>query len=79
MLGEQSTRRADVNFKPIGNGTQDIANVLNKLYLQISANNKLDWLEGVVFADGLIQDRGYFDVRIAVSYTHLTLPTKRIV
>ena len=59
VLGEQSTRRADVNFKPIGNGTQDIANVLNKLYLQISANNKLDWLEGVVFADGLIQDRGY--------------------
>ena len=64
VLGEQSTRRADVNFKPTGNGTQDIANVLNKLYLQISANNKLDWLEGVVFADGLIQDRGYFDVRI---------------
>jgi len=64
VLGEQSTRRADVNFKPTGNGTQDIANVLNKLYLQISANNKLDWLEGTVFADGLIQDRGYFDVRI---------------
>mgnify|MGYP001271059090 FL=1 len=64
VLGEQSTRRADVNFKPTGNGTQEIANVLNKLYLQISANNKLDWLEGTVFADGLIQDRGYFDVRI---------------
>ena len=64
VLGEQSTRRADVNFKPTGNGTQEIADVLNKLYLQISANNKLDWLEGTVFADGLIQDRGYFDVRI---------------
>jgi len=64
VLGEQSTRRADVNFKPVGNGTQEIANVLNKLYLQIADNNKLDWLEGTVFADGLIQDRGYFDVRI---------------
>ena len=64
VLGEQSTRRADVNFKPVGNGTQEVANVLNKLYLQIADNNKLDWLEGTVFADGLIQDRGYFDVRI---------------
>ena len=64
VLGEQSTRRADVNFKPKGNGTQQIADVLNKLYLHISDTNKLDWLESQVFADGLIQDRGYFDVRI---------------
>jgi hypothetical protein len=64
VLGEQSTRRADVSFKPVGNGSQEVADVLNKLYLQISANNKLDWLEGQVFSDGLIQDRGYFDVRI---------------
>jgi len=64
VLGEQSTRRADVNFKPKGNGTQEIADVLNKLYLHVADTNKLDWLEGSVFADGLIQDRGYFDVRI---------------
>ena len=38
--------------------------MLTKLYLQISDNNKLHWLESQVFADGLIQDRGYFDVRI---------------
>ena len=64
VLGEQSTRRADVNFKPKGNGTQEIADVLNKLYLHVGDTNKLDWLESTVFADGLIQDRGYFDVRI---------------
>ena len=64
VLGEQSTRRADVNFKPKGNGTQDIADVLNQLYLHIADTNKLDWLESQVFSDGLIQDRGYFDVRI---------------
>ena len=64
VLGEQSTRRADVNFKPKGNGTQEVADVLNKLYLHIADTNKLDWLESTVFADGLIQDRGYFDVRI---------------
>tara|TARA_B000000565_G_scaffold20335_2_gene14156 strand:- start:14208 stop:16310 length:2103 start_codon:yes stop_codon:yes gene_type:complete len=64
VLGEQSTRRADVNFKPKGNGTQELADVLNKLYIHIADTNKLDWLESTVFADGLIQDRGYFDVRI---------------
>ena len=64
VLGEQSTRRADIKFKPKGNGTQEIADVLNTLYLHISDTNKLDWLESQVFADGLIQDRGYFDVRI---------------
>ena len=64
VLGEQSNRRADISFKPRGNGNQAIADVLTKLYLQISDNNKLHWLESQVFADGLIQDRGYFDVRI---------------
>jgi len=64
VLGEQRTRRADVHFKPKGGGTQQVADVLTKLYMQISDNNKLDWLESTVFADGLIQDRGYFDVRI---------------
>ena len=64
VLGEQSTRRADVQFKPRGTGNQEIADVLSRLYMQIGDNNKLEWLESQVFADGLIQDRGWFDVRI---------------
>ena len=64
VLGEQSTRRAEITFKPRGAGNQQIADVLTKLYLQISDNNKLHWLESQVFADGLIQDRGYSDVRV---------------
>ena len=32
--------------------------------MQISDNNKLDWVEAQVFSDGLIQDRGWFDVRV---------------
>jgi len=67
VLGEQSTRRADVQFKPRGNGNQEIADVLSKLYLQVGDNNKLDWLESQAFSDGLIQDRGWFDVRIDFS------------
>ncbi len=67
VLGEQSTRRADVQFKPRGSGVQEISEVLTKLYMQISDNNKLEWVESQVFADGLIQDRGWFDVRIDFS------------
>jgi len=67
VLGEQSTKKADIQFKPRGNGNQDIADVLTKVYQQIADNNKLEWVENQVFSDGLIQDRGYFDVRIDFS------------
>jgi hypothetical protein len=68
ILGEQSTRRADVQFKPRRGGDEEVAHTLTKLYLQISDNNKLDWVEQQVFSDGLIMDgRGYFDVRMDFS------------
>jgi len=67
VIGEQSTRRADVQFKPRGSGMQETADLLTKLFMQISDNNKLDWIESQVFSDGLIQDRGWFDVRVDFS------------
>ena len=67
VLGEQSTKKADITFKPRGGGNQEVADVLTKVYQQIADNNKLEWIENQVFSDGLIQDRGYFDVRIDFS------------
>jgi hypothetical protein len=68
VLGEQSTRRADVQFKPRRSGDAEVAQTLTKLYMQIADNNKLDWVEQQVFSDGLILDgRGYFDVRMDFS------------
>lgn len=68
ILGEQSSRRADVKFKPRRGGDEDVAHTLNKLYMQIADSNKLDWVEQQVFSDGLIMDgRGYFDVRMDFS------------
>ena len=68
VLGEQSTRRADIQFKPRRGGDAEVAQTLNKLYMQIADNNKLDWVEQQVFSDGLIMDgRGYFDVRMDFS------------
>jgi len=67
VIGEQSTRRADIRFKPRGSGMQETADVLTKVFMQISDNNKLEWVEAQVFSDGLIQDRGWFDVRLDFS------------
>ena len=68
VLGEQSNRRADIKFKPRRGGSEEVAHTLTKLYMQIADNNKLDWIEQQVFADGLIMDgRGYFDVRMDFS------------
>ena len=68
ILGEQSSRRADVKFKPRRSGSAEVAHTLTKLYMQIADNNKLDWVEQTVFSDGLIMDgRGYFDVRMDFS------------
>ena len=64
VLAEQSSKKADIQFKPRGGGEQDVADVLTQVYAYIADNNKLDWVEQQVFSDGLIQDRGYFDVRI---------------
>jgi len=57
-------KKADIQFKPRGGGEQDVADVLTQVYAYIADNNKLDWVEQQVFSDGLIQDRGYFDVRV---------------
>lgn len=68
ILGEQSSRRADIRFKPRRGGNQALADTLTKVFMQIADNNKLDWVEQQVFSDGLIMDgRGYFDVRMDFS------------
>ena len=68
VLGEQATRRADIKFKPRRNADNEVATTLNKLFMQIADNNRLDWVEQQVFSDGLIMDgRGYFDVRMDFS------------
>lgn len=64
-LGYQIHNRMDISFKPRG-GTadQDTANLLSKVVMQVADDQKLHWKESQVFADGLIQQRGYYDVRM---------------
>lgn len=65
VLGEQLNNRADISFLPGSNGSQATSDALTKLFIQIASENKLDWLESEVFADGVITSRGFFDVRVA--------------
>jgi len=62
-LGYQINNRADISFKPRGQGaSDDLATTLSKVTMQVADNNKLRWHESQVFADGLIQTAGYFEI-----------------
>lgn len=64
VLGEQANKRADIRFLPKGDADQATASALTKLVLQIQDNNNFDYVESQVFSDGIIEERGYYDVRI---------------
>jgi hypothetical protein len=76
VLGEQATRRADVKFKPIKDATADDAAMMGRVYQHVLDNNNYDWVESQVFADGVIQERGFFDIRMAFDenlFGHITI------
>ncbi|WP_143933394.1 hypothetical protein [Pasteurella testudinis] len=56
--------QADVQYKPARGTNEQAAKDLNYVYQYVAQQNNLEQIELQVIADGLIQDRGYFDVRI---------------
>ena len=66
-LGEQIRRDVAISFKPRRNASREVATILSKLTMQIQHANRYRFLETSVMADGLIQDRGFFDVRMDFS------------
>ena len=64
VLGEQIYNRAETTFRPRSGAPAEIADVLSKVFKQISDNNQLDWKRSDMFADGVIQSRGFLDVRL---------------
>lgn len=63
-LGEQIKTASDIRFKPAKHGDDETANAINKTFQYIAEQNSLDDLEPIIVADGFIQERGYFDVRM---------------
>ena len=64
-IGYQIHNRMDIAFKPRG-GDSDLntATILSKVAMQVADLCNLHWHETQVFSDGLIQQRGYFEVRM---------------
>jgi len=64
-IGYQIQNRMDIAFKPRGGASDmNLATILSKVAMQVADSNKLHWNETQVFSDGLIQQRGYFDLRM---------------
>lgn len=63
--GYQINNRMDVTCLPRGgDADEESAEVFTKVIKQILDNNDYRWVESDVFEDGLIEQRGYFDVRV---------------
>jgi hypothetical protein len=64
-VGYQINNRVSFNFIPRAAGAnEDRAATLTKVVKQTLDNCRYRWLETDVFEDGLIQQRGYLDVRV---------------
>jgi hypothetical protein len=65
IKGEYIKSQQEISFRPRGRGaTEEVANALAFVIKQIQYNNKSRWVETTVLEDGMIEDRGYFDIRI---------------
>jgi len=65
VMGEQINNRAETSMRPRGGSPSEIADILTKVYKQISDNNQLAWKRSDMFADGIITSRGFLDVRLS--------------
>jgi hypothetical protein len=65
VMGEQIYNRSEISFRPRSGAPTGVAEVLAKVFKQISDNNQLDWKRSDMFADGAITSRGFLDARIS--------------
>jgi hypothetical protein len=68
IKGEYINKRQMIKFRPRGRGaTEEVANALDYVVQQIQYNNKSGHVEATVLEDGIIEDRGYFEITIDFS------------
>ena len=67
VMGEQIYNRSEISFLPRNGADPGVADVLAKVYKQISDRNQLDWKRSDMFADGIITSRGFLDIRMCFS------------
>ncbi len=63
--GMQLKSRVDIAFKPRGAGAdEEKATTLSKVVTQICDDAKYNWYESTIWEDGLIEQRGFLDIRM---------------
>jgi hypothetical protein len=64
-IGYQIHNRMDITFRPRGQEGDELQAALrSKIAMQVCDHTHFHWKETQVFADGLIEQRGYFDIRM---------------
>jgi hypothetical protein len=63
-LAYQINNRMDVTLLPRGESDEEEAEQMTKVFKQIMDNCQYKWRETEVTGDGLIQQRGFFDLRV---------------
>jgi hypothetical protein len=64
-VGYQINNRLDISFRPRGEGAnEEIAATLSKVAMEIADQTRLRWVETDVYRDGMIQQRGYYEIRM---------------
>lgn len=65
IVGEMIYGTGDVRFTPTDlQGGDDVSTVLDKLYLNTTQLNKVQYLEPSLILEGLLTGRAYYDVRV---------------
>jgi hypothetical protein len=65
VTGEYLATRQDIDVKPVDkDADESTAGALSKVIHQILHDSHSKYVEKQVFMDGVIQDRGYFDIRM---------------
>jgi hypothetical protein len=65
MIGEYIGTRQDIDVKPVSvDANEETASALDKIIGHILHDSKSKYLEKQVVLDGLVQERGYFDIRM---------------
>lgn len=65
LHGELIQNQADIQFKPLKGGKESTALFLNAIWRETHSRNDLTNLEQQLMLDGIIEDRGYYDVRVS--------------
>lgn len=65
ITGYQTQSRMNIAYQPRERGDLKTAEVLTKMALYELDKNRFPWLESEVFEDGLVQQRGYFNIEMS--------------